>query len=388
MAEPQKYPTLYTRDSDGRVRTWWVERLEDKICNVAGLEDGNLVRSKWKVIKGKNLGKRNETTPVQQAELDIAALYAKQLKKHGYWENREDVDNEARYIAPMLAEKMQDYPIVDHTEVWYSQPKLDGFRCISTHEQSTSKHGEVFACTGHILEKLREINRPEIKAFDGELYNHDLRDNFDKIQSMLSKKKLTVQELNAVYDLVQFHIYDFVPAPGYENLTYEERQAILAYELPKNDLTLIHVRSDKIVASSLEEFNQKVEELRAGEIAKGYEGQMLRKGTSLYEVNTRVRTLLKNKVFIDREFKIKKILEGEGNGAGLAKKVLLEDERGVEFKAGINGDNKFTKQLWADKEKYEGNDSEATVRYFSLTPGKKVPRFGKAVRFFEGKRKI
>lgn len=60
-----KYSNLYTRDSLGNVRVWYMEQEGDKYRTTSGLLDGEKVTSEWTVAKPKNVGKRNETTGEQ-----------------------------------------------------------------------------------------------------------------------------------------------------------------------------------------------------------------------------------------------------------------------------------------------------------------------------------
>lgn len=385
MEEIVTYPTLYAADADGSVRIWYVERSGNKIRNVSGLIDGKHTTSGWKTITGKNIGKSNETTDIQQAESDIVSLYAKQRKKSGYWDNIEDAGTK-RYVEPMLAQKIADYPITDTSETWYAQPKLDGFRCVANGSIGTSKHGDPFATVGHITQKLAELMREEILMFDGELYNHRYKDDFNKIASLISKKKPSAAHLNAVFDLIQYHIYDFVPAPGFEHLTYEQRQVILAETLPTDDLIIIPVRTVKLHSHDLSILIDMIEEDRKEVVELGYEGQMLRRGRSLYQQGIRTTDLRKNKIFIDEEFVTIDIIEGVGTAAGKAKSAIFENAQGERFKAGIRGSDEVTAEYLRNKHLYIGG--EATVRYFNLTPGKLVPRHGKVVHFYQGKRNI
>ncbi|QIG70838.1 ATP-dependent DNA ligase protein [Rhizobium phage RHph_I1_18] len=368
---------------------WYCQQDGDLIRNISGIEDGKLTESKWKQIEPKNVGKRNFIPAHRQAEKEIEALYAKQIKKHGYWRNRSEIDNAAAYIKPMLAEHLKDNPIADPNEGWFIQPKFDGYRCIAEPTRSTSKHGEVFATTEHITEALQGSFRPEIRAFDGELYNHEFKEDFNTISSLIAKKKPTRDELNRVFDLLQYHVYDFVPNPGYEHLTYRERFAILqeVFKPLDNSLLLHLTKCEYVVADTLEELKDKIEQHRLWcTVEQGYEGQMLRRAKSVYQIDYRTTDLLKNKVRIDREYVVEDILEGKGNGAGLAKKAVFTNELGHKFRAGINGNNAFTAQILKDKHLYIGGD--ATVEFFSYTPGKKVPRFGKVTKFYEGSRKF
>ena len=45
---------------------------------------------------------------------------------------------------------------------------------------------------------------------DGELYNHDLRDNFEKIISLVRKTKPTDEDRQEASEMTQFHCYDII----------------------------------------------------------------------------------------------------------------------------------------------------------------------------------
>ena len=115
----------------------------------------------------------------------------------------------------MLAYKVDSKP-VDWTKKVYMQPKLDGVRCLI----QLNDKGEVYAYSrtgkpwlniAHILEDLEyffEVH-PDV-VLDGELYNHDLRDDFEKIISLVRKQKPTDDDRAEAAKLVQFHCYDYV----------------------------------------------------------------------------------------------------------------------------------------------------------------------------------
>ena len=54
---------------------------------------------------------------------------------------------------------------------------------------------------------------------DGELYNHDLRDNFEKIISLVRKTKPTAEDRVEASKLTQFHCYDIID----EELPFDQR---------------------------------------------------------------------------------------------------------------------------------------------------------------------
>ena len=92
---------------------------------------------------------------------------------------------------PMLAYPVSDKPI-DYSKPTFIQPKLDGVRCVIQCEQhmnylnneivAYSRTGKEWKNIQHILDELRPFfdKFPNV-ILDGELYNHDLRDNFEKI---------------------------------------------------------------------------------------------------------------------------------------------------------------------------------------------------------------
>ena len=84
-------------------------------------------------------------------------------------------------IKPMLAYNVDKKPI-DWTKKVFMQPKLDGVRCVATRNGCYTRTGKQLMNVEHIELSLKpwfEMH-PEM-ILDGELYNHDLRDNFEKI---------------------------------------------------------------------------------------------------------------------------------------------------------------------------------------------------------------
>ena len=105
-------------------------------------------------------------------------------------------------------------------------------------------------------------------------------------------------------------------------------------------------------------------------VEHGYEGQMLRLD-SLYE-NKRSKSLLKHKSFVDEEYTIIDIVEGEGNRTGTAGYFVFETAEGKPFKSNVKGTWEETAEMLKNKKKLIGR--EATVKYFNLTPDG-IPRF-------------
>jgi DNA ligase-1 len=102
----------------------------------------------------------------------------------------------------------------------------------------------------------------------------------------------------------------------------------------------------------------------------GYEGQILRVDAP-YE-NKRSKSLLKHKSFIDEEYTIKDICEGEGNRTGTAGYMVFETVEGKPFKSNVKGTWEETAEMLKSKKKLIGK--QATIKYFNLTPDG-IPRF-------------
>ena len=107
---------------------------------------------------------------------------------------------------PMLAYPVSDKPI-DYKSVVYMQPKLDGVRCLIQANNyadkgniipivtAYSRNGKEWKNIDHILEELVPFFTKHPDAvLDGELYNHNFKDDFESIISMVRKTKPTDED--------------------------------------------------------------------------------------------------------------------------------------------------------------------------------------------------
>ena len=203
-----KLPTLYARTQTGAIQQWSVYTEENKYQTVFGQVDGKLQTTNWTICQGTNMGRSNERSPEQQAEFEAEALWKKK-KDSGYFENISDIDI-SKFVEPMLAKNFEDYKDKISFPV-YCQPKLDGIRCVVTKDGMYSRNGKEFNSCPHIQEQLKVFfsKHPDV-VLDGELYNHDLKHDFNKITSLVKKTKPTQTDLCETGDLVEYWIYDVV----------------------------------------------------------------------------------------------------------------------------------------------------------------------------------
>ena len=228
---------------------------------------------------------------------------------------------------PMLAYPVNNKPIVyDKVSM---QPKLDGVRCVIQAEftdvfkelkvKAYSRTGKEWKNIDHILQKLVPFfdKYPDV-ILDGELYNHDLRDDFEQIISMVRKTKPTENDRLLSLKNVQFHCYDIVD----ETLTFEERNYFINKHV-KPSRCIKHVKTQAVATESLSKV------VHQQNLLSGYEGSILRTN-DVYQCK-RSHNLRKFKDFHDDEALIVGYVDGKGKREGTLGKFIMQDDNGVEF---------------------------------------------------------
>lgn len=359
MSESEIKPLvpLYSRTETGAVQVWIVEVQDQKLRTISGQVDGKKMTSEWTVCSGKNVGRKNETTPEQQAQLEAQAKWKKKLDS-GYKESQDGIDQRS-FVEPMLAKSFDDYRS-DVVYPVYSQPKYDGIRCVVTSTSMKSRSGKLIVSAPHIKEALAPLFQkfPDL-VLDGELYCDKFANDFNKICSLVKKTKPTPEDILESAASIQYWIYDIAEA----GLTFSERSQRLDEILPKHQ-AICTVPTEKVDDVA------RLDALYEKYMADGYEGQMVRTN-ALYEFK-RSKNLLKRKEFKDEEFVILGVVEGEGNKTGMAASMLFKNSAGTEFNSNIKGDHDHLRSLLANKSSLLGK--AATVKYFNLTPDG-IPRF-------------
>ena len=224
-------------------------------------------------------------------------------------------------MKPMLAHKF-DIKRVDYSEPVYIQPKLDGVRCLFTKDGAFSRTGKQFMNVAHIHAELIPFfqQQPDV-VLDGELYNHKLKNDFEKIISLVRKQKPTADDRLEARQLVQFHVYDYFDGVMYDN--YEQRM---------HQLNCVNFYSKSIKHVPSYKVNKHEEALNMhhdGFLADGYEGSILRLN-GLYK-HGRSYDLMKFKDFSDTEATIIGYETGKGKREGTIGKFLMQDDEGVKF---------------------------------------------------------
>ena len=260
---------------------------------------------------------------------------------------------------PMLAYPAGDTPI-DYSKPIFIQPKLDGVRCLIQREanympfdprgvavSAYSRTGKEWKNIDHILLDLQEFFsfNPDV-ILDGELYNHDLKNDFEKIISLVRKTKPTEEDRLESAKMVQFHCYDIVD----ETKTYSERRKFIEDCVPSN-YCIKHVETSICTKEDVF-FANKIF------LNQGYEGSILRTD-SKYECK-RSRNLIKLKDFQDTEATIIDWVEGKGKRIGTIGKFIGRDSEGIEFGMPVMDNFKKLQDNFEDMKTWVGKTATFT----------------------------
>ena len=279
-------------------------------------------------------------------------------------------------IKPMLAHKF-DESRVDWNEPVYMQPKLDGVRCLiyldrktpfhAQHIVAKSRAGKEFKNLDHIKKDLMRLfkDQPSI-VLDGELYNHQLKNDFEQIISLVRKQKPTTDDRKRAKKLIQYHIYDYMwndeMNPSQIHLFNK-----LEYSGRMNSLVCadFYTKSIQPVDTHRVRFLDEAKATHQLNLRHGYEGSILRLNKP-YKFG-RSYGLMKFKDFSDTEATIVGYEEGKGKRVGTLGKFMMQDDEGNEFGCppGKGYNYKDLEDMLENVHDYMGQ--RATFTYFQRT---------------------
>ena len=361
-------PKLFKKTVTGATQEWQIFFENGEYYTVSGQTDGKKITNTPTRCKGKNVGKKNETTADAQAELEARAKWQKK-RDEGYVDDVDALDGAMplRY-DPMLAKDYSDY--ADKLEFpVYNQPKLDGLRCIVTRQGVYSRQWKPFATLEHIRDALQPAfdKYPELLAVDGEMYSHKLKDKFEEIVSIVKQPKASAADIEKCKKSIQYHVYDIVTKG---NIDFKQRRADYNYLVTEINSPYI-VAVDTLCADNQEELDLAFQEY----MDEGYEGQMIRTWNSLYQ-HKRTKDLLKRKDFHENEYEIVGYKEGKGSREGcIILRLAMSD--GKEFDSVPVGGIEYQKRLWTRRLDILG--MQATVKYQNLSSDG-IPRFNNTIK--------
>lgn len=380
---------LFSKNKDGSYQQWEVWTDQNKITVLFGKLHGK-IQEKVTVCEGKSLGRSNETTPEEQAELEAISKWENQLRL-GYRESIEELETEIQ-LSPMLAKDATKVPHLIQYPCHVSA-KLDGLRCLVTFDEKgepvfNSRGNKTYPIKGKIVDEIIKLRKATgFNMFDGEVYLHGL--SLQKIVS-LSKKWRTHNEINAEIEKdyqvdlkkwrkakdegkstytnfkkqlvstllkpepdlmrysgyesadLEFHIFD-IPSKGkvwdsnngYEgSWDYNDHPCRYA-DLMNTDSwsSAIRLTKIKMVHGSFMEDEDQTKDSIGIYMQRGYEGVIIRNFKGLYEFGQRSSDLLKWKLFQDTEAKVVNV-EPDKNDEGI---LICEDIDGIVVRMKMKG---------------------------------------------------
>jgi ATP-dependent DNA ligase len=357
---------LFKKDSKGKLLIWQCYAEGSNVVTIHGQSGGKLQTKSYQA-EPTNIGRANARTAEEQAEFEANAAFEKQQKSKGYVLTEEAAmeggssDLVEGGVLPMLAfdiNKTKEGPQIGD----FVQPKLDGHRCIAVQEKDGwtlwSRTRKRITSMVHIEQSLKE-SFPVFRGLvlDGELYNHKLKADFERITSAIRKQEPTEEA-----ELIEYHVYDIINEKKQEDRICD-LDLLFDASNPNGKVKMVHTL---VLCNGAD-----AHDLEQRFVTEGYEGMMLRKNGSLYE-HKRSRGLLKIKRFVDEEFLVvgSELSTLETSKGPLTSLVIIcETKEGKRFGATARGDKGNHAKL---AEGCEGK--QATVKFFGLT-AEGIPRF-------------
>jgi DNA ligase-1 len=366
------FAPLYAESSTGKTKVWKIKVIDRAgvgvIKTAHGYDDGKMVENERLITVGKNIGKSNETTPVEQAVREATSDWNKK-KDAGYRPEEEEVAVGGAGAAPAAYSPPLPMLALDYhkrgkdiTFPAYAQRKLDGVRCLAISEKGLySRLGKKFP---HLETILKEINTlPAGTILDGELYSDTL--TFQEIVGLVKKETLLPKDLSKMEHIFLW-VYDTIRGG-----TYTERKKWLDTLFEKKFKHLRQLPTDE--CKTVED----IAPLHAKYVEEGYEGLMLRNKAGPYKIGYRSKDLQKYKEFQDDEFEVVGFTEGDGIEKGCVI-WTCQTKKGTVFSVRPRGTHEERQELFKKAKTFVGKN--LTVRFQELTDDG-IPRFPVGIAF-------
>ncbi len=372
------FPTMYGLSSTGKIKEWTVSVFEKEdgtavIQKRYGQVGKKISTNEKSIKKGKNIGKANETTPVEQALSEAqSGVNLKRDSNHEY-EIIDPNNYVPRVVLPQLAKGPKKGKIIFPCDM---QPKLNGICCLSRklfglpyHKKYSyeymewkgltqpadsdfktlmayhSRGGKLFETLEHLTPYLDDILNID-EMCHGELYVHGW--SLQKIGSYTKDLKEDAHQL-------QYWVYDYAKVGP----TWETRWTELSHKISDNPSCPV-----KVVPTIRVNNYDEVKRVHDKWVQDGFEGGMLRNLNGIYMFEYNSKDLEKVKEFQDAEFIIVGGKEGVGNDEGCVI-FRCETKDGKEFDVRPRGTVSQRKEDFNRLESLIGK--KMTVRYAELS---------------------
>ncbi len=417
---------LYKKDSKGKILQWEASVVQNKfgvtIVIKSGELGGKLTTTTRENIKGKNINKANETTPVTQAEADVTSLYKKK-QREGYKSLQA-----LKYPFDLEAFQVIDLQNFLNTNLKIDTRDLDGnLKPMRAQQYYRSNKGTL----DKVSKTYSGWTDPTGKVWDDRKYYYLLNPYVQKPNNALIMKfpALIQPKINGVRATISLDTNGCVQILSKEGLKYDIRHISDVFEQYKHLFVVsnfdeieemdiifdgelyIHDEKLQVISSAVKSFNMNtprvvfiafdlaipnVKNLRRFQLLKhlleftserldspievvkthlighdtqaqektdqyiqdGYEGSILRNPNGLYQFGKRPMDMVKLKRTVDEEFTIIDIV-GQDKNPELGLYVC-RTKQGKEFKVTPKGDRDFKELILFQKHLYIGKPLTCT----------------------------
>lgn len=384
--------TLYKRTRTGAIQYWKISSgYFDPEANVphdafiekqsGQLGTSNPIKHTEPISEGKNIGKSNETTPLQQAESQALSDWTRK-KDEGYvtyadtmvsctggerwaYASTKDINTikaDLEHILPLFNTDAngQVLPQLAPTKPWKAggktkypkllETKFDGNRTTAPYDGELvtmlSRTGKPHTTLRHLSDIIwAGLADEEPLILDGEIYLHGL---------LLEEINEAIKKTNDNTPKLQFVIYDVASHPG----TQLERKAE-AKRLVEVINSPFITYSEHVIVNSDEE----VLTAHDAVVEKGFEGAILKDPKGTYQPGQRSSFWTKVKMFEDDEFEV----IGHKLGQRGAQDLLLvcKAPNGNPFEVTMNGSVASKEKMLMNINNVIGK--QLTVKFFGYT---------------------
>lgn len=367
-------PLLKGKTKQGKIVYWKGDIVKNKDLIMTRVSFGysleTLQYSFTEYLHGKNIGKKNETTPMEQATKELQRKWKDKKEKNGYVEFTSSGERSST-LYPMLCSSYKKWK--KEYNGYMVQPKLDGVRCVIHIDDNItfqSRNGKSFVIE-HLLNELSFIqSKREGKpiVLDGELYSREIP--FEELVGLIRKSTNNNKELNKNIEKIHFYCFDVI-----EEYPFEKRLLYLKrlFSNRKTESKIHLVNTEYITDETMMiSFYHKM-------MNDNYEGIILRNPRGKYVCKYRSKDVIKYKEMRENEYKIVGYESGTGKDKDTMIWICEIPDTKQQFKVRPRGSYSYRKELYKNGEKYIGKD--LTVIYQELTKHN-IPRFpvGKCIR--------
>jgi len=286
-------PTLYKTTKTGATQVCKISTLANCITTEWGQLNGAMQTKHDIIHEGKNLGKANATTNIEQAEFEAKSKWTKKVKS-GY---SESIEAPTTVQLPMKVKvwpegKLPPKVKLDKDNVLYSTPKVNGVCALYKYDSASaslklySRGGDLYSSIPHlekhILHAMDYANSSELNV---ELYIHGK--HLQDITGAVKKTKPLSSQLEAwVFDIAD------------SDAPYSERRELVR-DIEFADIPFVEGLSGVICESM-----QQIEDHYKQCMRANFEGTVIKHPEAMYEHNVRSNRMWKYKKMKDKEFQV------------------------------------------------------------------------------------